>query len=327
MTSYQDIAQAYKRIQHLIVETPLLTSDRLNDKLGFRLFVKAEPLQRIGAFKFRGACNALLSLPEDCNHIIAFSSGNHGQAVALVARLTERKATIIMPQDAPKAKIDAVRSYEAEVVLYDRYQESREEIGARLTSDYGATLVKPYDDEAVICGQGTVGIELACQIPAQNITPSRLYCCAGGGGLISGVAVALHETLPDLPIFAAEPADFDDIARSLETGAICYNDPEARSICDAIVTPAPGELTFPIMKAHLAGGVGVSDDDCLRAMQSCWRYLKLVVEPGGAVAVAAALALKEADPSVQGTDVIAIASGGNVDDAMFERALAIKGAL
>ena len=327
MITYQDIAQAYERIQHLIVKTPLLTSDRLNDKLGFRLFVKAEPMQRVGAFKFRGACNALLSLPEEHRHIIAYSSGNHGQAVALVARLTGRKATIIMPQDAPKAKIDAVRSYGAEVVLYDRYQQSREEIGEQLTSQYGAILVKPYDDEAVICGQGTVGIELADQIPAQMLTASRLYCCAGGGGLVSGVALALHESQPDLQIYAAEPADFDDIARSLESGTICYNDPEARSICDAIVTPAPGDITFPLMKAHLAGGVGVTDDDCLRAMQSCWRYLKLVVEPGGAVAVAAALALKEADKSVQGSDVIAIASGGNVDDEMFERALAMKGAL
>lgn len=326
MVTYQDISEAYHRIRHLVVKTPLLTSDRLNDRLGFRLFIKAEPLQRIGAFKFRGACNALLSLPDDAKQIIAFSSGNHAQAVSLVARLTGRHATIIMPQDAPQAKIDATHSYGAEVVLYDRYHESREEIGTKLTKERGATLVKPYDDERVICGQGTIGIELAAQIKEQGVNPSAVYCCAGGGGLISGLSIALHHSHHDLAIYAAEPENFDDIARSLESGTICQNDPQARSICDAIVTPAPGEITFPIMKAHLAGGVSVSDDNCLRAMQSAWRHLKLVVEPGGAVGIAAALALRD-DASIKGKDVIAIASGGNVDDAMFERALAMTGAL
>ena len=326
MVSYHDISQAYQRISPLIVKTPLLTSDRLNDKLGFRLFVKAEPLQRIGAFKFRGACNALLSLPDEVKHVIAFSSGNHAQAVALVARLSGRDATIIMPKDAPKAKIDATKSYGAEVILYDRYSESREEIGKDMSAKTGAVLVKPYDDERVICGQGTIGIELASQIAEHNITPSRLYCCAGGGGLISGLAIALHHDHPDLPIYAAEPENFDDIARSLAEGEICNNDPDARSICDAIVTPAPGEITFPIMKQHLAGGVGLSDDACLSAMQSCWRHLKLVVEPGGAVGVAAALA-HHGDPDFAGKDIIAIASGGNVDDVIFERALAMTGAL
>lgn len=322
MITYDDISVAYERIAHLIVKTPLLTSDRLNDLLGFRLFIKAEPLQRIGAFKFRGACNALLSLPDSEKHIIAFSSGNHAQAVALVSRLTGRHATIIMPEDAPKAKIEATKSYGADVILYDRYRESREEIGARISAQTGAILVKPYDDERVICGQGTIGIELAAQM--RDLSPYRLYCCAGGGGLISGLSVALHDSYPELPIYAAEPKDFDDIARSLDSGEICHNDPEARSICDAIVTPCPGALTFPIMKAHLAGGVGVTDDDALRAMATMWRHLKLVVEPGGAVAVAAALALKDTDPSVQGKDVIAIASGGNVDDAIFARALAMS---
>lgn len=326
MVTYEHILQAYHRIKHLVVKTPLLTSDRLNDRLGFRLFIKAEPLQRIGAFKFRGACNALISLPEEEKQIIAFSSGNHAQAVSLVARLTGRHATIIMPQDAPKAKIAATRSYGAEVVLYDRYSESREEIGAQLTKERGATLVKPYDDEAVICGQGTIGIEIAAQISEQEIQPEAVICCAGGGGLISGLAVALHHSHPDLAIYAAEPHNFDDIARSLISGEICHNDPQARSICDAIVTPAPGTITFPIMKAHLAGGLSVSDDDCLRAMQSAWRHLKLVVEPGGAVAIAAALAMQY-DAAMKGKDIIAIASGGNVDDAMFERALAMKDAL
>ena len=327
MVSYSDIDTAYRRIQHLIVKTPLLTSDRLNDLLGFRLFVKAEPLQRIGAFKFRGACNAILSLPESQSQIIAFSSGNHAQAVALVARLTGRQATIIMPEDAPQAKIVATRSYGAEVILYDRYNQSREEIAERLSEERQAVLVKPYDDEVVIAGQGTIGIELSDQITAQAIRPARLYCCAGGGGLISGLSIALHHSHPELAIYASEPEGFDDIARSLSCGAICRNDDKARSICDAIVTPQPGEITFPIMKDHLTAGAVVSDEACLRAMQTCWRYLKLVTEPGGAVAIAAALALKDTDPAIKGQDVIAIASGGNVDDAIFARALALPDAL
>ena len=326
MITYQDIEDAYHRIAPLIVKTPLLTSDRLNDVLGFRLFVKAEPMQRIGAFKFRGACNALLKLPPEAHCVIAFSSGNHAQAVALVAKLTGREATIIMPEDAPKMKIDATRSYGAEVVLYDRYRESREDIGKQLALKKQAVLIKPYDDEDVICGQGTVGYELNQQIKEQNISPHRLYCCAGGGGLISGTAIAVHHHHPDLNIYASEPEFFDDIARSLASGEKCKNDPDARSICDAIITPTPGDITFPIMKQHLAGGVGISDDDCLRAMQSCWRHLKLVVEPGGAVGVASALALKGQD-EVKGKDIIAVASGGNVDDDLFAKALSIDGAI
>ena len=326
MITYQDIEDAYHRIAPLIVKTPLLTSDRLNDLLGFRLFVKAEPMQRIGAFKFRGACNALLKLPPKAHCVIAFSSGNHAQAVALVAKLTGREATIIMPEDAPKMKIEATRSYGAEVVLYDRYRESREDIGTQLALEKQAVLIKPYDDEDVICGQGTVGYELNQQIKEQNISPHRLYCCAGGGGLISGTAIAVHHQHPDLNIYASEPECFDDIARSLASGEKCKNDPDARSICDAIITPTPGDITFPIMKQHLAGGVGISDDDCLRTMQSCWRHLKLVVEPGGAVGVASALALKGQN-EVKGKDIIAVASGGNVDDDLFAKALSIDGAI
>ena len=327
MVTYADIEMAYQRIAPLIIKTPLLTSDRLNDKLGFRLFVKAEPLQRIGAFKFRGACNAILKLPDETKNIIAFSSGNHAQAVALVSRITGHHATIIMPKDAPMAKIEATKSYGAEVILYDRYRESREDIGERLSHERNAALIKPYDDEDVICGQGTIGIELADQIASQNIHPDRLYCCAGGGGLISGLSVALHHTHTDLPIFAAEPQDYDDLKRSLETGNRVSNDTTRRSLCDAIVTPMPGEITFPILQTHLAGGVVATDDDCLRAMQTAWRYLKLVTEPGGAVAIAAALSLAGTDTSVKGKDIIAIASGGNVDDDIFARALSIEGAI
>ena len=327
MVAFSDIQNAYDRIKHLIVKTPLLTSDRLNDKLGYRLFVKAEMLQRIGAFKFRGACNAILSMTDKARPVIAYSSGNHAQAVALVARLTNHHATIIMPEDAPAAKIEGTRSYGADVVLYNRYTESREDIGAALAAKSGAELIKPYDDERVIAGQGTIGIEIADQIKEQAIDPAALFCCAGGGGLISGASIALHNHYPDLPIYGCEPADFDDIARSLATGIKQSNDPEARSICDAIVTPCPGNLTWPIMKDHLAGGFGVSDEDALNAIQTAWRYLKIVAEPGGAVGLACALTLEERlGRSFQGKDVIAITTGGNVDDEMFIRALQQKNA-
>ena len=328
MVTYADIQAAYDRISHLVVKTPLLTSDRLNDKLGYRLFVKAEMLQRIGAFKFRGACNAILSMSDKTRPVIAYSSGNHAQAVALVAKLIGHQATIIMPEDAPAAKIEGTRSYGAEVVLYNRYTESREEIGNALAEQTGAELIKPYDDERVIAGQGTIGIEIAEQIKDQNIHPSALFCCAGGGGLISGAAIALHEHHKDLPIYGSEPANFDDIARSLQSGKIESNQGDARSICDAIVTPCPGEITWPIMKAHLAGAFGVSDNDALCAMQTAWRYLKIVAEPGGAVGLACALNLEERlDTSFQGKDVIAVTTGGNVDDEMFMRALQQKDAL
>ena len=324
--SYHDITAAHHRIQPMIIKTPLLTSERLNDKLGFRLFLKAEPLQRTGSFKFRGACNAIVSLPEEMRSVIAFSSGNHAQAVALVARLTGRKATIIMPKDAPKAKIEGTKAYGANVILYDRYTESREEIGAQLSQETGAVLIKPYDDEAVISGQGTIGIELADQIKDQHITPHQILCCAGGGGLISGLSIAIKHHHPNTDIFSAEPSGFDDIKRSLATGEIEKNDPDARSICDAIVTPQPGEMTFPIMKRHLTGGHVVSDDDCLRAMNSCWRYLKIVTEPGGVVAFAAALQQSQSS-DLKGKDVIAIASGGNCDIDLFGRALSLSDAI
>ena len=325
---YQDIEAAYARIKHMVIKTPLLTSDRLNDILGYRLFIKAEPLQRTGAFKFRGACNAILSLADTERSVIAFSSGNHAQAIALVARLTARHATIIMPQDAPQAKIDATRGYGAEVILYDRYKESREEIGETLATKKQAILIKPYDDEAVIAGQGTIGIELTEQCNAQDIRPDHLICCAGGGGLISGLSIAFHQHFEDTKIYSAEPADFDDIAKSLQAGKKIINDPDARSICDAIVTPTPGDITFPIMQTHLTAGFAASDDDVLRAMQTAWRYFKLVVEPGGAVALAAGLSLADSlQQDVTGQDVVVVASGGNADEALFTKALAMPDAI
>ena len=189
-------------------------------------------------------------------------------------------------QKMPPLPVDATRSYGAEVVLYDRYSESREAIGEALTKERGAILVKPMMMSCDLW-PSTIGIEIADQIAEQGVSPAALYCCAGGGGLIAGLSLAVHESHPALSIYSAEPENFDDIARSLEAGTICHNDPSSRSICDAIITPAPGNITFPIMQRHLAGGVSVSDDDCLRAMQSCWRHLKLVVEPGSGCGICA----------------------------------------
>ena len=330
MVSTQIIRQAQTRIQDIITPTPLLSSDRLNRQLPFDVHIKAECLQRTGSFKFRGACNAVFSLTQPGQPVIAFSSGNHAQAVALAGLLSGRKATIIMPEDAPQAKIDGTRAYSAEVVLYDRYSESREEIGKKLASEQGAELIRPYDDARVIAGQGTAGLEIAAQAKAAGFTPDSFICCCGGGGLMAGSATALHDAFPSTHLYTAEPADFDDMARSLASGKRQQNDVSARSICDAIVTPTPGEITFPIIASLARAGLSVSDEEALQAMRIGWDYFKLTIEPGGAVALAAALSdaflahLEETETDHhKGTrrQIVVMASGGNCDSDMFLRAL------
>lgn len=325
--TYQAIFEAEARISPFKTETPLLFSDRLNQKLPFDLFVKADCLQRTGSFKFRGGCNAVFSLEEPGKPVLAYSSGNHAQAVALAARLSGRTATIIMPEDAPEAKIEGTRSYGAEVVLYDRYSQSREEIGAKLAEQQSAELIAPYDDERVIAGQGTAGLEIARQLARLDRQLDVFFCCCGGGGLMAGTSLALSKHFPEAKLYTAEPEGFDDTARSLAAGERLENDPAARSICDAIVTPCPGQLTFPIVRRLAAGGRVVSDEAALRAMRTAWDYFKLTVEPGGAVALAAALD-KEFIDSTQASNrqtVVAMISGGNCDRDMFSRALNTPG--
>ncbi len=333
MVSTEIIRQAQTRINDIITTTPLLSSDRLNRQLPFDLHIKAECLQRTGSFKFRGACNAVFSLTQPGQPVIAFSSGNHAQAVALAALLSGRKATIIMPADAPQAKIDGTRAYSAEVVLYDRYSESREEIGKRLASEQGAELIRPYDDERVIAGQGTAGLEIATQAKAAGFTPDSFICCCGGGGLMAGSATALNDAFPITHLYTAEPADFDDTARSLASGQRQQNDISARSICDAIVTPTPGEITFPIISSLARAGLSVRDEEALQAMRIGWDYFKLTIEPGGAVALAAALSdaflvhfnKTETDNNKNSRrQIVVMASGGNCDSDMFMRALSSK---
>ena len=313
------IRDAAARISGHIVRTPLLESPRLNDALGFRLLVKPECLQHTGSFKLRGATNAVMSLDESVTDVVAFSSGNHAQAVARAASLRGMKATIVMPEDAPKMKIEGTAAYGGHVVTYDRYTESREEIGASIAAETGATLIAPFEDPRVIAGQGTVGLEIAEQCAEIGITPDHVIVCCGGGGLIAGTSLAITEMMPDTDVWAAEPEDFDDTIRSLASGNRETVPPGNRSICDAVVTPQPGGMTFAINRHTLAGGFAVSDALVLQTMATAFKHLKLVAEPGGSVALAAALDGRLPNNT---TCAVAVVSGGNADAAMFEKALA-----
>ena len=303
-----DLHDAAERLRGVARRTPLLNAPLLDREAGRRVWVKAECLQLTGSFKFRGAYNAVSRLPEG-EGVIAFSSGNHAQGIAHAAALMGRTAVIVMPDDAPEAKVAGTRAYGAEVVPYRRDDEAREEVGARLAAERGLHLVRPFDDARVIAGQGTCGLEIAEDLP--DGVGEVLVCC-GGGGLTAGVALGLGGAAAVRPV---EPDGFDDVARSLAAGSIQRNDRMSGSICDAILTPRPGDITFPVLRDRCGAGVTVTDEEALRAMRAAWRHLRIVLEPGGAVALAAALFR-------DGPDCVAVASGGNVDRAMFERALA-----
>jgi len=313
MTSLGMIEAAARRLAGHARRTPLLSSPLLDDIAGRPVFVKAESLQHTGSFKFRGAWNAISAL--EPAGVIAFSSGNHAQGVALSARRKGIPAVIIMPSDAPAIKIDNTRALGAEVVLYDRATEDRDEIGARLSSERGLTLIKPFDMAEVIAGQGTTGLEIAEQAAEAGLSEGDVYVPCGGGGLTSGIALALEDRVPGFTVHPCEPQGFDDVARSLVAGAIQRNNRLSGSICDAIITPQPGDLTWPVIQRLCGPGQVVSEDAALEAMALAHDHLKLVLEPGGAVALAAALKGAGDGP------VIAVASGGNVDRAMMVRAL------
>ena len=311
--TYADVLAAAARLDGIAVRTPLLRSDALDAMTGATLLVKAEPLQRTGSFKFRGAYNTVAQIAAPA--VVAFSSGNHAQGVALAARLLGKRATIIMPADAPKAKIEGTRSYGAEVVTYDRWRENREAIGARIAAETGAELVRPYDDGRVMAGQGTVGLEIAQQANELRLTPDVAVVCASGGGLVAGIATALREHAPEIRVYTAEPAGFDDHARSLAAGERLANPSGTPpSICDALLSPSPGVLTFPVNRRLLAGGIVATDDEVRTAMRAAFRHLKVVVEPGGAVALAAILAGRL---DVRGRTVAVVLSGGNVDAELY----------
>ncbi|WP_208347586.1 threonine ammonia-lyase [Pseudaestuariivita rosea] len=318
------IEQAAGRLQGHARRTPLLSSPFLDDIAGRRVFVKAECLQHTGSFKFRGAWSAISALTDNAlkTGVIAFSSGNHAQGVALAARLHGAPATIVMPSDAPQLKIDNTRALGAEVVLYDRAGESREEIGAKLAAEKGLTLIKPFDEPQVIAGQGTCGLEIAEQAAAEGIDQADVLVCCGGGGFTSGIALALEAKAPGLRPRPVEPEDFDDVTRSLVSGKIEMNEKSSGSLCDAILTEKPGDITFPIMHRLCGPGIVVPEADCLRAMVQAFVRLKIVLEPGGAIALAAALYHGD---QIEGDAVIATASGGNVDRQIFQNALETYG--
>ncbi|MFN4024663.1 MAG: threonine/serine dehydratase [Hyphomonas sp.] len=321
LPAFEDVLAAERRQRGVVCETPVLSHPALDEAAGAELLIKAECLQVTGSFKIRGAMNRLAQIPPEDKKagVVAFSSGNHAQGVARAARLLGMPALIVMPADAPQVKVDGVRADGGEVYLYDRNTESREEISGRLAAERGAALVPSYDDFDIIAGQGTAGLEFAREAEAMGAPLGHLISPAGGGGLITGIALAFGHLSPATKIWAAEPEDHDDWARSLEAGEILANAPGTRSICDAILTPAPGRLTFALGRARLSGGFRVADSEVRHAMRMAFRYLKIVAEPGGAVALAAAL--KGLPPALKGQRIGIIVSGGNVDAAQYAEIL------
>ncbi|MDQ2860019.1 MAG: threonine/serine dehydratase [Pseudomonadota bacterium] len=316
-----DIEDAARAIAGHAVVTPLLESTALNEALGGRVLIKVETLQRAGAFKFRGAYNRLsrLTAEERARGVVAFSSGNHAQGVALAARLLGMPAVIVMPSDAPKVKAEATAAYGAEIRFYDRARESREAIAATIAAERGAIVVPAFDDPFIVAGQGTVGLEIADQAEALGAALDLVVGPVGGGGLMAGCAMAIKARLPRTEIFGVEPEGFDDTRRSLEAGTRRAAPPAPRSLCDALESPMPGEITFPILQANLAGVLTVSDAEVASAMRYAFTTLKLVVEPGGAVALAALLSGKIV---LAGRTAAIVLSGGNVDPELFARVLA-----
>lgn len=320
MTTITMIHAAAARLAGRARVTPMLSSPFLDDIAGRRVFVKAECLQHTGSFKFRGGWSAVSALPPEQRGrgVIAFSSGNHAQGVALAAKLHGIPSVIVMPADAPRMKIDNTRALGAEVVLYDRATDDRDAIGTRHAKARGLTLIRPYDDPQVIAGQGTTGLEIAAQATAEGVTQADVLVCCGGGGLTSGIALALEATAPGLRARPCEPAGFDDVTRSLAVGEVQRNERLSGSVCDAIVTPQPGDITFPILKRLCGPGLVVTDAEAMQAVALAFARLKIVLEPGGAVALAAALFRQD---QIGGDAVIAVATGGNVDPDIFAQCL------
>jgi len=324
LPTFDDVLAAAQRIEGLAVRTPLLEIPALNDRVGGRILMKAETLQRTGSFKFRGAYNRISQIPEAlrAGGVVAYSSGNHAQGVAAAAALLGLPAVIVMPADAPAIKVENTRGYGAEVVHYDRLKENREAIGEEIAVRRGATLVKPYDDPGVIAGQGTCGLEICEDAAARGLALDALLVCCGGGGLTAGCALSVEARSPTTEIYVVEPAEYDDTRQSLAAGHPVPHGPAAGSICDALLSPQPGDITFAVNGPRVAGGLTVTDAEVKAAMRFAFRTLKLVVEPGGAVCLAAVLAGKI---DVAGRAVGLTLSGGNVDTELFRAVLAGDG--
>ena len=313
-----DVADAARVLSGVAIRTPLLRCDALDAATGARVFLKPETLQRTGSFKFRGAYNRLSRLADDrkAAGVVAMSSGNHAQGVALAAQLLGIRATCVMPEDSPKTKQERTRASGAELVLYDRDKDDRVAIATAIAQERGAVLVPPYDDFHIIAGQGTVGREIVEDLDAMGLQADAVLICCGGGGLTAGCALAIHDASPETAIHTVEPEGFDDHARSFAAGVQLGNDRVSGSLCDGLLSPMPGDLTFPITRQHVTKGLAVSDDEAAHAVAFAFRELKLVVEPSGAVALAALLAGKT---DVRGRTVVAVLTGGNVDAGLFSR--------
>jgi threonine dehydratase len=316
-----DVDEAARRLAGVALRTPLLTSAALDAMTGGRVFLKAETLQRTGSFKFRGAYNKLAAIPIErrAGGVVAFSSGNHAQGVAAAARLLGMPCVIVMPQDAPRAKRERTVALGAEVVLYDRTHDDREAIAEAIAKRRGATLVPPYDDALIIAGQGTAGREIVEDLQALGLVPDVVVVTASGGGLTAGIALAVKARVPSAMIYTAEPQGFDDHARSFRSGNREQNAALTGTICDALMARTPGKLTFAINQSLVGAGVVASDEEVTAAVAFAFAELKLVVEPGGAVALAA---LMKGKVAIAGKVAVAVLSGGNVDPELFSRLVA-----
>lgn len=312
ITSLETIQEASQRLKGVVVRTPVLQSAELNRRINGQVFIKPECLQHIGAFKFRGAYNRLsqLSAIERRKGVVAFSSGNHAQGVAYAAKLLGMTSTIVMPTDAPRIKLESTENLGAEIILYDRHTESREQIAADFAEREGATLVPAFDDPAIINGQGTCGLELMEDLIAQGDAPEHLLSPCGGGGLLAGVSTAATELKPDIRVYGVEPEQFDDHFRSKRAGKRVKIDGTSPTLCDALMATTPGELTWAVNSKTVTDFLLVSEEEVQHAVSFAWRYLKLVVEPGGAVALAALL---QGKMETDGSKVAVILSGGNID--------------
>jgi threonine dehydratase len=311
-----DVRAAAERIKPYAVVTPLIEHPALNAATGGRILLKAENLQRVGAFKFRGAYNAVsqINRGQHPGGVVACSSGNHAQGVAHAATLCGMPSVIVMPADAPRLKIERTRAFGAEVVTYDRVNEDRDAIAAKIAAERKMAFVHPFDDVRVLTGQGTAGLELMEQAKAKGVTPDEVLVCCSGGGFLSGVSIAVKAANPATKVFAVEPVSFDRMGRSVRAGTPQVNEKLSGSICDALMSKTPGKHTFAIAKVNVTGGYAITDDEARTAMRFAFTELKLVLEPGGAAALAAILSGKVAS---KGRVIAAVLSGGNVDPAMF----------
>jgi threonine dehydratase len=312
-----DIEAAARRLAGIAVRTPLINAPVLDERLGARVFLKAETLQRTGSFKFRGAYNKMSSIPADRRAgVVAYSSGNHAQGVAAAARLLGMPATIVMPSDAPRLKRERTAALGAEIVLYNRDTEDRAAIAKKIVAERGATLVPPYDDPLIIAGQGTIGREIVEDLERLGLKPEIVVVGASGGGLAAGISLGVKARVPSAKFYTVEPEGFDDTLRSFVSGRREHNERMSGTICDALMSNTPGELTFPINRELIGAGMTASDAEVAAAVRYAFQELKLVVEPGGAIGLAALLAGKL---EVKGKVVVGVLSGGNVDADLFAK--------